>query len=140
MPCYRVLIRSHLLVQFPDIAVDVKFAATRTRPIHSTVAPPANTPAQQPILVQKRIGPDTMYLLLDAAPPDLRRINFTEESPVVVVKKLYTALGRPDGAQRGDLSATSRSTQTLYRLPTPCSTGTPGRRTLPPSGGFSSRS
>ncbi|QUC21316.1 uncharacterized protein UV8b_05559 [Ustilaginoidea virens] len=119
MPRFGFLMRSQLLVQFPDLAVDVKFSATRTRPVSSEgvgVSPPANTPARQPILVQKRIAPDTMYCLFDAEPPDLRRITFTmpphqqcftvgqtlnKSTLSVIFKKLYTTDQRPPDHQPG---------------------------------------
>ncbi|VUC34940.1 unnamed protein product [Clonostachys rosea] len=61
MPRYGFLLRSQLLVQFPDLTVNVKFSDK----------------CSQPILVRKRIAPDTMYLLFDAAPSDLQRITLT---------------------------------------------------------------
>ena len=124
MPRYGFIIRTQLLVQFPDLAVDIKFAATRSKPPEMNmkkprikVELPANTPAQQPILVQKRLAPDTMYLLFDAEPPDLRRITFTmpphqqcfrvaqtlrEDKLTIMFKKIYTTKDRPAGSQPGE--------------------------------------
>lgn len=124
MPRYGLLLRSQLLVQFPDLAADVKFSDTRSQPIDSEgvkigtgVTPPANTPAQQPILVQKRIAPDTMYVLFDAAPPDLQRITFTvpphqqcfrvgrsltADSLQFILRKNYTTKERPPDQKRGE--------------------------------------
>lgn len=122
MPKYGFLLRSQLLVQFPDISVEVVFSDNRTEPIsissnNPKVNVPANTPARQPILVQKRLAPDTMYCLFDAAPGDLRRIIFrmpphqqcftvgktlTSNELTVAWKKLYTTTERPSTAQPGD--------------------------------------
>lgn len=122
MPRYGFLLRSQLLAQFPDIAVEVVFSETRSEPISksggkSRAQTPANTPPKQPILVQKRLAPDTMYCLFDAAPPDLCRIIFrmpphqqcfkigqtlTHEMLTVPWKKLYTTTERPSTAQPGD--------------------------------------
>ncbi|PNP40266.1 hypothetical protein TGAMA5MH_07795 [Trichoderma gamsii] len=122
MPRYGFLLRSQLLAQFPDVAVEVVFSETRSEPISSTggnssVQASENTPPKQPILVQKRLAPDTMYCLFDAAPPDLRRIilrmpphqqcfkigqTLTNEKLTVPWKKLYTTTERPSTAQPGD--------------------------------------
>ncbi|KAM0451583.1 hypothetical protein ACHAPV_009924 [Trichoderma viride] len=119
MPRYGFLLRSQLLVQFPDIAVEVVFSETRSEPISKTggnpgAQIPTNTPLKQPILVQKRLAPDTMYCLFDAAPPDLRRIilkmpqcfkigqTLTNEKLTVPWKKLYTTTERPSAAQPDD--------------------------------------
>ncbi|KAH6991849.1 hypothetical protein EDB82DRAFT_553720 [Fusarium venenatum] len=118
MPRYGFLLRSHILTQFPDLSIDVKFSEKRENPAMMKVDPPANTPAQQPILVQKRIAPDTMYLLLDAAPPDLKRItltlpphqqcfkigyNLTADTLSMTVRKTYTIENRPKaGATLGE--------------------------------------
>ncbi|CAG9999902.1 unnamed protein product [Clonostachys byssicola] len=124
MPRYGFLLRSQLLVQFPDLAVNVKFSDTRSQPIDlegvevgTGVNPPANTPTQQPILVQKRIAPDTMYVLFDAAPPDLQRITFTvpphqqcfraghsltADNLQFILRKNYTTKEQPPGQKRGE--------------------------------------
>lgn len=77
LPCYGLLIRSHLLVEFPDMVIDVKSSETRPRPNISTVATPTNTQSQQLILAQKRIAPNVMYVLFDAAPSGLEKATFT---------------------------------------------------------------
>ncbi|EHK50940.1 hypothetical protein TRIATDRAFT_210758 [Trichoderma atroviride IMI 206040] len=122
MPRYGFLLRSQLLVQFPDIVVEAVFSETRSGPISKTGGnsgsqTPANTPPKQPILVQKGLAPDTMYCLFDAAPPDLRRIilrmpphqqcfkigqKLTNEKLAVTWKKLYTTTEGPSTAQPGD--------------------------------------
>ncbi|KAK1238134.1 hypothetical protein MKX08_002713 [Trichoderma sp. CBMAI-0020] len=122
MPRYGFLLRSQLLVQFPDIAVEAVFSETRSEPISKTggnyrAQAPANMPLKQPILVRRRLAPDTMYCLFDTAPPDLRRIilrmpphqqcfkigqALTDEKLTVSRKKLYTTTERPSTAQPGD--------------------------------------
>ncbi|KAK3689755.1 hypothetical protein B0T22DRAFT_528582 [Podospora appendiculata] len=67
MPKYGFLLRSQLLVQFPDISVSARFAKR----------PDQNQPAQAPILVQKRLSNDTMYCLFDRLPPEILGITFT---------------------------------------------------------------
>lgn len=68
MPRYGFILRSELLVQFPDIAVNVEYAETRTK---------AGEAPKAPILVQKTLREDTMYCLFDCTPPDLKSITFT---------------------------------------------------------------
>lgn len=68
MPQYGFILRSQLLVQFPDIAVNVEYAETRTK---------AGEALKAPILVQKTLSDDTMYCLFDCTPPDLKSITFT---------------------------------------------------------------
>ena len=120
MPRYGFLLRSQLLVQFPDLAVSVQFSPTRDEPLQPNFVLPANVPPQQPILVQKRVAPDTMYCLFDAAPPDLQRITFTmpshqqcfavgetlvdtpEKRLTVAFKKIYTVDERPKTRVPGD--------------------------------------
>lgn len=122
IPRYGFLLRSQLLVQFPDIAVEAVFSEARSEPISKTgcnsgAEIPANTPPKQPILVQKGMAPDTMYCLFDAAPPDLRRIilrtppheqcfkigqTLTNEKLIVSWKKLYMTTEGLSTAQPGD--------------------------------------
>lgn len=122
LPRYGLLLRSQLLVQLPDITVEAVFSETRSEPISKSgdefrVQAPINTPPKQPILVQKRLAPDTMYCLFDAAPPDLRRVIFrmpphqqcfkigqilTNKKLTVPWKKPYTTTERPSTAQPGD--------------------------------------
>ena len=75
MPKYGFLLRSAILVQFPDLSVKVRFSAERPKPASADDSSPP--PAQAPILVQKLLRPDTMYCLFDAAPPALTHITFT---------------------------------------------------------------
>ncbi|VUC25606.1 unnamed protein product [Clonostachys rosea] len=71
-PVYGFILRSKLLVQFPDLAVTAEFS----KEVSSTedwdkVQPKA------PILVQRRLGPDMMLVLMDRKPPNLSGITFT---------------------------------------------------------------
>ncbi|KAF5585102.1 Tol [Fusarium pseudocircinatum] len=75
MPKYGFLLRSAILVQFPDLSVKVRFSEERPKPANADDGSPP--PAQAPILVQKLLRPDTMYCLFDAAPPGLTHIFFT---------------------------------------------------------------
>ncbi|KAI5461248.1 hypothetical protein BGZ63DRAFT_357289 [Mariannaea sp. PMI_226] len=114
MPQYGFLLRSHFLTRFPDLAVEVTFSETLENPSKTNIKPPANTPAQQGILVQKRIAPDTMYILFDAAPPDLQRIAFTmpphqrcfkvghdltADELTITIKKINTTASRPEAGE-----------------------------------------
>ncbi|KFA54614.1 hypothetical protein S40293_02194 [Stachybotrys chartarum IBT 40293] len=123
MPRYGFVLRSQLLVQFPDLAVSVHFAPERREPVIQGLNRqlPYGVPPQQPILVQKRLAPDTMYCLFDAAPPDLQRITFTmpthqqcftvgqaldSKELTVLFKKVYATESRPrlpDGRQQDNL-------------------------------------
>lgn len=72
-PAYGFILRSKLLVQFPDLAVKAEFSKEG---VHSNedwdkVKPKA------PILVQRRLGPDMMLVLMDREPPNLSGITFT---------------------------------------------------------------
>ncbi|WQF88012.1 hypothetical protein CDEST_13026 [Colletotrichum destructivum] len=104
-PHYGFIIRSELLVQFPDITVVVECSETRTK---------AGEAPKAPILVQKSLSADTMYCLFDCTPPDLKRIiltvpphqqrftigsYITEKALTVSFKKVYT---EPDPAKRHD--------------------------------------
>ncbi|KAF4944077.1 hypothetical protein FGADI_12959 [Fusarium gaditjirri] len=75
MPKYGFLLRSVILVQFPDLSVKVRFSAERPKPASANDGSPPQ--AQAPILVQKLLRPDTMYCLFDVAPPGLTHIIFT---------------------------------------------------------------
>ncbi|PNP76833.1 hypothetical protein FNYG_09849 [Fusarium nygamai] len=75
MPKYGFLLRSAILVQFPDLSVKVRFSEERPKPAG---ADDSSLPvAQAPILVQKLLYPDTMYYLFDAAPPRPTHMIFT---------------------------------------------------------------
>ncbi|KAF5598042.1 Tol [Fusarium pseudocircinatum] len=72
-PTYGFILRSKLLVQFPDLAVKAEFSKNS---VHSNedwdkVKPKA------PILVQRRLGPDMMLVLMDREPPSLSGVTFT---------------------------------------------------------------
>lgn len=74
MPAYGFILRSELLVQFPDLAVTAEFS--KEEGVHANedwdkVKPKA------PILVQRRLGPDMMLVLMDREPPNLTGITFT---------------------------------------------------------------
>ncbi|KAK0722056.1 hypothetical protein B0T26DRAFT_739368 [Lasiosphaeria miniovina] len=105
MPQYGFILRSQLLVKFPDIAVSVEYADARTK---------EDEPPKAPILVQKALSADTMYCLFDCTPPDLKSITFTmpphqqrfaigsnitDTALAVAVKKVYT---EPDPSKRQD--------------------------------------
>ncbi|KAL7903613.1 hypothetical protein HDV64DRAFT_239364 [Trichoderma sp. TUCIM 5745] len=73
IPAYGFIMRSKLLVQFPDIAVKAEFKQdeTHTNEDWDKVKPLA------PILVQRRLGPDMMLVLTDREPPNLTAVTFT---------------------------------------------------------------
>jgi len=80
MPQYGFLLRSQLLVQFPDLAVGVEYSPSRTQPlmrIDGTIDTTQPQPEQARILVQKRLSDDTMYCLFDCVPPDIVNLTFT---------------------------------------------------------------
>jgi len=102
MPRCGLLIRTALLVQFPDMAINLKSSEITSQPN---------------ILIQKRIAPDAMYLLLDALPPGPQCITFTippHQRPFrvgesltdrfleVVVTELDTACEGPSDVRPGD--------------------------------------
>ncbi|KAK5988129.1 hypothetical protein PT974_12269 [Cladobotryum mycophilum] len=72
MPRYGFILRSQLLVQFPDITVTPKFAEIRLKMIDNKLEAP-----KAPILVQNRLSADSMYCLFDCLPGDLDSITFT---------------------------------------------------------------
>ena len=102
MPKYGFLLRSQLLVQFPDLTVEVRYSTTHNSRTGDKGDP---IPAPAPILVQKRIAADCMYCLFDCTPPELKGITFTlpphqqcftvgeslvSDSLVVGFRKIYT--------------------------------------------------
>lgn len=111
MPRYGFLLRS----QIRDMVVEGVFSETRSEPISEREGKPsANTPPKQHVLVQKRLAPEVIYCLFDAAPPDLRRIRLrmpprqqrfkigetlTHAKLTVRWKKLYKTTERPNNAQ-----------------------------------------
>lgn len=74
MPRYGFILRSQLLVQFPDITVTPVYAEVRNNWHINGGAPEA---PKAPILVQKRLSTDSMYCLFDCFPGDLQKITFT---------------------------------------------------------------
>ncbi|TIC90921.1 hypothetical protein CH35J_011080 [Colletotrichum higginsianum] len=104
-PQYGFIMRSELLVQFPDITVVAECSETRTKAVKAPKAP---------ILVQKTLSADTMYCLFECTPPDLKSITFTvpphqqrfvigsditEKALTISFKKVYT---EPDPSKRHD--------------------------------------
>lgn len=71
MPQYGFLMRSRILVQFPDIAVSAKFGEKPKSLKNENEKPKA------PILIQRKLAPDTMLCLFDCAPKELRSLAFT---------------------------------------------------------------
>lgn len=72
-PAYGFILRSKLLVQFPDLAVSAEFSKEG---VHSNEDWDKIKP-RAPILVQRRLGPDMMLVLMDREPPNLSGITFT---------------------------------------------------------------
>ncbi|EWG48705.1 hypothetical protein FVEG_08389 [Fusarium verticillioides 7600] len=82
MPKYGFIMRSEILVQFPELAVSPEFAK---------VANPTNDEdkikPQAPILIQHRLSSDMMLVLFDRTPPDLTALEFTlpsHQQPFVI--------------------------------------------------------
>ncbi|KAL2214432.1 hypothetical protein CC79DRAFT_1328344 [Sarocladium strictum] len=73
MPAYGFVLRSKLLVQFPDLAVSAEFSKDG---VHSSEDWDKVKP-RAPILVQRRLGPDMMLVLMDREPPGLTGVTFT---------------------------------------------------------------
>ncbi|KAL5092900.1 hypothetical protein Trisim1_000632 [Trichoderma cf. simile WF8] len=72
MPTYGFLMKSQLLIQFPDIAVSAEFEEQfHTREDWDKAKPTA------PILVQRKLASDTMLVLFDREPPGLVSLKFT---------------------------------------------------------------
>lgn len=73
IPKYGFMLRSQLLVQFPDVTVAVKYVECTTEVGNN------ETPKLEPasILAQKRIGSDSVYCLFDCVPPEIETITFT---------------------------------------------------------------
>lgn len=68
MPKYGFLLRTNVLVQFPELTVAAKFDRIK---ILEDEKPKA------PILVQRKLAPDIMLCLFDYAPPELWALMFT---------------------------------------------------------------
>ncbi|KAF3909884.1 hypothetical protein ABW21_db0207136 [Orbilia brochopaga] len=114
MPKYGFLMRTNVLVQFPDLTVSARFNKLRTLEDEKPKAP---------ILVQRKLAPDIMLCLFDYAPPQLWGLKFTlpaqqqmytvggtftKELLTLDVKKTYTV--EPDKAhdhKRGEALKTN---------------------------------
>ncbi|RNJ55917.1 hypothetical protein D7B24_007915, partial [Verticillium nonalfalfae] len=111
MPKFGFLMRSVLLAQFPDMTVSVKYAKSSTLGAASA----SSSGPEEPILLQKRLAPDTMFCLLDRAPPELEGITFTlpphqqcftiggsltTEDLTVNFRRIYTATEVKEPAKR----------------------------------------
>ncbi|KAK6516193.1 hypothetical protein TWF506_006104 [Arthrobotrys conoides] len=96
MPKYGFLLRTNVLVQFSDLTVGARFDKLRTT---------EDKKPKAPILVQRKLAPDTMLCLFDYAPPQLWALKFTlpaqqqmytvggtldKELLTINVKKMYT--------------------------------------------------
>ncbi|OCT52854.1 hypothetical protein CLCR_09478 [Cladophialophora carrionii] len=75
IPAYGFMLRSQLLVQFPDLAVGAEFALEKDD-VH-TSEDWAHAKPKAPILVQRKLAPDIMLVLLDREPPKLSSVTFT---------------------------------------------------------------
>ncbi|KAF5643440.1 Tol [Fusarium tjaetaba] len=72
MPKYGFIMRSEILVQFPDLAVSPEFAeVVNPNGEEDKIKPRA------PILVQRRLSSDKMLVLFDRTPPNLAALEFT---------------------------------------------------------------
>ena len=69
MPNYGFLLRSQLLVQFPDLTISAAFKPIATND--------DGEKPRAPILIQKKIAPNTMLCLFDCTPPELSALAFT---------------------------------------------------------------
>ncbi|KAF3354918.1 hypothetical protein VdG1_07122 [Verticillium dahliae VDG1] len=111
MPKFGFLMRSVLLAQFPDMTVSVKYA--KSSMLGAASANPSKP--EVPILLQKRLAPDTMFCLFDRAPPELEGITFTlpphqqcftiggsltTEDLTVNFRRIYTATEVKEPAKR----------------------------------------
>jgi len=108
MPQYGFLLRSSLLVKFPDLTVSATFAPK-----------PAWAPdnAGAPILIQRKLAEDTLLCLFDSAHPELTTLAFTmpphqqfftlgqslqPRSLEVQFKRIYTSGNdKPEDRRRG---------------------------------------
>lgn len=71
IPTYGFILRSQLLVQFPDLAVSADFEKANTQEDWANAKPAV------PILVQRRLAADTMLVLFDRDPPELSKLTLT---------------------------------------------------------------
>jgi hypothetical protein len=72
MPEYGFIMRTEVLVQYPDLAVSPEFAKVANPNDEEDKIKP-----QAPILVQRRLSSDMMLVLFDRTPPDLTALEFT---------------------------------------------------------------
>lgn len=72
MPKYGFIMRSEILVQFPDLAVSAQFAKV-FKPNGEDLD---KVKPQTPILVQRRLASDMGLVLFDRAPPNLTALEF----------------------------------------------------------------
>ncbi|KAM0426068.1 hypothetical protein ACHAPT_008699 [Fusarium lateritium] len=73
IPAYGFILRSDLLVQFPDLAVGAEFTEDEAHSKEDWV----HVKPKAPILVQRRLAPDMMLVLLDREPPKLSSVTFS---------------------------------------------------------------
>ncbi|KAJ3550073.1 hypothetical protein NM208_g168 [Fusarium decemcellulare] len=71
VPTYGFVLRSQLLVQFPDLAVSAACGEAKTQEDRD------NAKLAAPILVQRRLAADTMLVLFGMTPPDLVELKLT---------------------------------------------------------------
>ncbi|KAL8792886.1 MAG: hypothetical protein Q9195_004528 [Heterodermia aff. obscurata] len=71
MPTYGFMLRSQLLIQFPDLAVSADSEMVKQQEDWANAKPKA------PILVQRRLAADTMLVLFDQEPPSLSKLTLT---------------------------------------------------------------
>ncbi|KAF5670478.1 hypothetical protein FDENT_11237 [Fusarium denticulatum] len=87
MPKYGFIMRSEILVQFPDLAVSPEFAKVDNPndEDRDKIKPRA------PILVQRRLASDMMLVLFDQTPPNLTALEFalpSHQQPFVIGSSL----------------------------------------------------
>ncbi|KAF3288814.1 hypothetical protein TWF970_005868 [Orbilia oligospora] len=70
MPKFGFLMRTNVLVQFPELTVVARFDKTKA-------AEDKDEKPKAPILVQRKLAPDIMLCLFDYAPPQLWALKFT---------------------------------------------------------------
>ncbi|KAF5712355.1 Tol [Fusarium mundagurra] len=86
MPKYGFIMRSEILVQFPDLPVSPEFAKVANPCDEEDKIKP-----QAPILVQRRLASDMMFVLFDRTPPNLTALEFTlpsHQQPFVIGSSL----------------------------------------------------
>ncbi|KAK6519039.1 hypothetical protein TWF281_003728 [Arthrobotrys megalospora] len=78
MPKYGFLLRSQVLVQFPDLTVSATF---------HEISKLSDEKPKAPILVQRKLSSDIMLCLFDCTPPKLKSLKFT----LPAHQQMYTA-------------------------------------------------